>query len=90
MIGRRVIDDQMPDVVQRPAASRRRRVLCFIGLHDWCGRVDLGADAGAIGREAARRATLTNYSQSVIDEFFRFAAPVCRYCPKQLPPWRPS
>lgn len=69
------IPDQFPDMVTRQPPSLMQRFNCFTGLHDWTSRIEMGAkpDPDRI------KADPTGY-------FFMFAAPICRHCPKQLPP----
>ncbi len=72
------IPDRYPDRVTRSPATRRQRLACLFGMHDWTARVELGGDA----KEFIE-------GQHPVTAFFEFAAPVCRHCPTQLPPRSP-
>jgi len=70
-----------PDLVKYPkprVPTWKTRIACFFGLHDWTSRIDLGAE---VDKERANRDTILY--------FYEFSTPVCRHCPRQLPPWRP-
>ena len=75
----RTIPDRRPETVTRKTPTRRQRLACLFGAHDWTARVDLGADAKDFLGDGAHPLTA----------FFEFAAPVCRHCPIQLPPRTP-
>jgi len=68
------IADQMPHLVERPPASRGRRFQCWMGMHEWTSRIELGAKPEVKG------------VQDVVGHFFAFSAPVCKHCPTQLTP----
>jgi len=70
------IPDTMPGMVTRPEPAWKQRWACKMGFHEWVGRGDLG------GKPDSK---IVN-SPRAVDYFFEFAAPVCKYCPSQLPP----
>lgn len=71
------IPDTMPSVVTREPVGLWRRIACAFGMHDWTSRIDLGAKPDP----ERVKADTVNY-------FWAFAAPVCKHCPRQLPPWK--
>ncbi len=74
----RSIADTMPEIITREDVGWWRRLRCALGDHEWCGRVDLG---GKPDRAKVNGPDLIKY-------FYEFAAPVCKHCPRQLPPLR--
>ena len=72
------IPDTMPEIVTRQPPTASQRIWCWFGFHDWVGRTDLG---GEPDRAKVNGPDLIKY-------FYEFAAPVCKHCPRQLPPLR--
>jgi len=74
------IPDEMAEIVTREPATRKQKIACSMGQHEWVARVDLGAlpDASKVN------------SVEAVHYFFDFAAPVCKHCPMQLPPQEPQ
>lgn len=79
LIGR-VMPDEMAELAERLPSTSRQKFACWMGQHDWVGRVDLGVkpDPAQVN------------SPNAINYFFFFAAPVCKHCPTQLPPRYPE
>ena len=71
----RSIPDQMPELVTREK-HRLPYLTCLAGIHEWVPRVELGGEPDP---------KLANSSSSIA-YFMEFAAPVCKHCPRQLPP----
>ena len=70
------IPDTMPDMVTREPVGIWRRIKCALEMHDWVSRVDLGGKPDP---------ELVN-GDDPVGYFLAFAAPVCKHCPRQLPP----
>ena len=71
----RSIPDQMPELVTREK-HRLPYLTCLAGIHEWVARVDLGAKPDPVKVNSNIAPTY----------FLDFAAPVCKHCPRQLPP----
>jgi hypothetical protein len=69
------IPDQFPELVMREEPTTMQWIACLLGQHEWVARVDMGAKPDPI-----------RVKLNPINYFFEFAAPVCKHCPKQLPP----
>jgi len=76
----RAIPDKMPGLVTRAEPTRKQKWSCRMGWHEWVCRTDLGGKPDPV---------IVNDRARSIRYFFEFAAPVCKYCPKQLPPREP-
>jgi len=67
-----------PDLCEYPVARETtfaQRIWCLLGMHHWTSRTDMGLtpDKDLMGKD------LMGY-------FWEFATPVCKHCPRQLPP----
>ncbi len=78
-----VIADTHPQLVQRKQPNFGQRLMCMCGLHYWTSRLNMGADPNEFVN--AKDAPDT---ETVVERFFMFAAPICEYCPKQLRPMK--
>lgn len=68
-----------PDLYEYPAPREttfKQRIACVLGMHVWTSRTDMGLTPDK-----------DRIDEDLMGYFWEFATPVCKYCPRQLPPW---